>query len=483
MYRTPPTTASQEECAPNPSRELLQQADLRLPAVKTHAIGGEPKETLAISSNRGNRASKDKIEADDRKLASPGLTAEQQQQQQQTSLGVESARETALLDHLLARGSMVNVRPGRRHDGVRGIFASRDLDAEEMACWVPEEETMQDGTCEPELLAVVDEVLSASPGSSTEKAVYRRMMALAVTFLVERGRGMRSRCATYMASLPEPPPTVNTFTSTEQELWRLLSGSDPLAMYRPLVGLVTACMQRVVGTAMSPDAVQQALFFILSRMSHLRLIPLVDLANASSPGHDNARILVDLTFRGRTGCAVVTKTAVKEGEELLIDYNHHDAVAMLGSYGCTLGMEHTRSVTRIQLSGAGLEETWQLLESEPCGLCEQALLFLRLASLGTQDFKTARETGLFEAPPHVQVNDENLRAKLASCYDDVRAFCKQRRQHWEAAVGRVVERDGRGSVAGSVLRVLCDQYETDRRLLLRCEETMQRWAACLVKGS
>merc|ERR1719353_831860 len=174
------------------------------------------------------------------------------------------------------------------------------------------------------------------------------MMCLSVGLLLERAKGNTSKFYNYLQGLPEAPPTVNTFTSQERKILSLMTGgSDIYAMYRPLVALSLKAVHRAAEVGLwredsipEETEIDNTFYFVLSRMSYMRLIPLCDLANAAMPGEENARIGVEgQVHNGREGCAVVTKRSVLKGEELLIDYNHHHAIGMLTNYGCTLGLE------------------------------------------------------------------------------------------------------------------------------------------------
>jgi len=236
--------------------------------------------------------------------------------------------------------------------------------------------------------------------------------------------------------------------------------------------------------------VEAAFFFVLSRMSYMRLIPLCDLANAALPGEENARIVVEGQLEGgREGCAVVTRRPVKAGDEVTIDYNHHDALGMLGAYGCTLGLERVRSVTKMQLGvppfleqmGLTAAAGVQLREDEPTILPEKALMLLRMGSLGSREqLLEAVEVGYFtdRAGPEESVRTWDQRQ--GHMYEDIAGFCAKRRLELEKAVGPAVQELDTDKFAG---RALVTQYETDRRLLSKCEQLMRSRAAVLLRDS
>merc|ERR1712217_490320 len=71
-----------------------------------------------------------------------------------------------------------------------------------------------------------------------------------------------------------------------------------------------------------------------------------------------------------------------------------DAVGLLLSYGCTLGLEEVGSVTRLQMglpafmnefSDPSMSKGIQLKENESAVIPERALMMLRMASLGSME--------------------------------------------------------------------------------------------------
>jgi len=404
-----------------------------------------------------------------------------------------ASAEQALVEEMMAAGALSAVETGVRADGVRGLFATRDLAAEEMAVWIPDDVVLWMDTCEPALRRYIQKVLDDSSFNEVERQVYARSLALAVGYLLEKARGASSRFRCYIEALPSYPPTANTFSAEERAALVLLSGHDIYSMYQSLLDVMVDCVRmsaELWGESEVPERaeVEAAFFFVLSRMSYMRMMPYIDLANAALPGEENARILVDdQTVKGRSGCALVTKRPVQAGEEVVIDYNHHNAVDMLLSYGCTLGLEHLRSVTKIQFSvpsylkgfcDSSFENGIQLQEDEPVALPEKSLLVLRMAVIGGQEeLILAVKAGFFEDPPSCH-NDrlEVWNRSQRDLYFQVAKFCAARRRAMEEDIRPVVLALDQQTLPGSVART---QFETDMRLLLRCEEGLLERALAL----
>jgi len=407
------------------------------------------------------------------------------------------ARDRALETYLSSKGALLDSVSGVRPCGLRGLFATRDLGAEEMACWIPNDEVLELSTCDPGLREAIAATLTEAGLSEVEKTVYERMMCLSAGLLLETARGTSSRFQPYVEALPEPPPTTNTFSLAEREVLRLMSGgTDYHAMYQPLVELNIKAVRRAAdaglwGDAPAPerDKVDAAFHFVLSRMSYMRMIPVVDLANAAMPGEENARICVEeQVYNGREGVAMVTKRPVAEGEELLIDYNHHHAIGMLSNYGCTMGLETSRSVTTIQFSvppwlqelgGGAYARGVQLQEEETAALPEQAILILRMSAMGgLQEVIEAVEDGYFkDVPTAPHEKKRRWDSSQRTVYLDLARFCAERRQHWEENIGPIVKRDITATTFAG--EAIVNQYDTELRLLRRCEEEMLRRAALM----
>lgn len=400
--------------------------------------------------------------------------------------------DESLRKYLESEGALINVVSGTRPCGLRGLFATRAFEADEMTCWVPNETVIDNNTCDPSLRKIIGDVLAEAVLPQVERDVYERMMCLSAGLLFEKARGASSRFLHYIQSLPKPPPTMNTFTENEQKVLTLMSsGGDLVAMYKPLVQLNLKVVRGAVDAGLwgespvpSEKDIEVAFHFVLSRMSYMRMIPWVDLANAALPGEENAVIRVDgQLHNGREGCAVVAKRPISEGEEVLIDYNHHHAIGMLTHYGCTLGLESTRSVTTLQFSippwlmelgGAAYARGAQLQESESTGLSEGALVVLRMASMGgVQEVIEAAQAGYFKDPPSPAPTPEKQKKwdeAHRSLYLDVARFCAERRAHWEEKIGSVIDRDI--TLDTMVSDVIKKQYDTELRLLRKCEEAL-----------
>merc|ERR1712113_422996 len=71
------------------------------------------------------------------------------------------------------------------------------------------------------------------------------------------------------------------------------------------------------------------------------------------------------------------------------------------------------------------------------------------------------------------------KARESAMYSNVADFCNERRCHWEKTIGPAVAKLDKSTLAG---RTAVTQYETDRRLLLRCAQFMSSRAEVLAKG-
>jgi hypothetical protein len=389
---------------------------------------------------------------------------------------------------MVAQGALLNSCSGTRPCGLRGLFATKDLDKEEMACWIPNEEVLEVSTCDSALLDAIRTVLEAASLNDVERSVYERMMCLSAGMLLEKTKGSASPFNMYINSLPEPPPTVNTFSPDERRVLALMNGgSDFHEMYQSLVELTWEAVQNAVtaglwGGAAAPakEEVNTAFFFVLSRMSYMRMIPIVDLANAALPGEENARIVVE--GQAHNGCAVVTKKPVAKGEELLIDYNHHNAIGMLSAYGCTLDLERSRSVTVIQfaipqwlkeIGGGAYSRGVQLREDQTTGLEEHALLMLRMATMGdVQEVIEAVEAGYFKEPCTAATEvRKRWDGKQIVLFNQLARFCAEKKKDWQDKIKPEMQSIEADSFAG---QIIVTQYDTEMRLLQRCEDAMLR---------
>jgi len=364
----------------------------------------------------------------------------------------------------------------------------------EAACWIPMDAVLSVNTIDKGLKEVISETLCKAQIQPGEREVYEKMMSLTMGLLLEQRRGKASRFVRYVEALPEPPPTVNTFSPAEQQACAAMSGSDCLAIYQPLLRLINHCSAAEKGLwaacqEPSKDEVEQAFFFVLSRMSYMRLIPLIDLANAALPGEENASIRPDRKDPdGREGCAVVAKRPVAAGEELVIDYNHHHAIGMLEAYGCSLDMEKNRSVTTLrfhvpdwlkELGGSEYQRGVQLVEEEPAGLSEQVLLTMRMASMaGLEEVLEAIKDGYFKDEPSSSSSSKRAAwdKQQRMLYEQLAGFCANHRRRWQDHVQPALLPGGGVDRATPVGAIIAEQYETEMRLLRRCEEAMLRRA-------
>lgn len=410
--------------------------------------------------------------------------------------------DAALLAELREHGALINAVPRLRPDGIRGLYATKDLDAEEMACWIPNTAVLELSSCEAELRRSIAETLvDQLPGcGEVERNAYSRMMALTVGFLLEKARGSASRFHRYIDALPQYPPTVNTFTPAERRVLAIMNeNNDFYAMYTPLINLAFEAVRQ--GSALWGDAavpsradVEAAFFFVFSRMSHMRMIPLCDLANAALPNQENARIAVeDQVVDGVEGCAVVTKKHVAAGEELVIDYKHPNAIGMLTIYGCTLGLEKLVCSIKMCFSlpewlykfgGSKYAEGIPLRVDEPTGVDDEALTLSLMGALGGVDeLILAIQAGYFQDPPSPSgCSHENV-PKWDACQrkllNDISSFCLQRCEERKEMLEPLLVDIDKNTFAG---QVIMSQYDTDMRVLQRCAEAMQeRMAAISVK--
>ena len=214
-------------------------------------------------------------------------------------------------------------------------------------------------------------------------------------------------------------------------------------------------------------------FFLLSRMSHLRMIPLADLANAALPGEANARIVAQ-----EDGCGILAKGPVSAGSELCIDYNHRDAITMLCSYGCTLGLEKMVTVGKIKwmvpphlhkiFNLSYLEQGVRLETKYECGFSEERLMQLRMSAFwSTNEYVEALKAGYFK-PGGAATPEGGDEAKWRAWRDaekaklgEVAAMCEQTAEKWDARVGPPVAKLREAPVLSWIGRALVDQHETD----------------------
>mmetsp|Transcript_141521 Transcript_141521/g.439929 ORF Transcript_141521/g.439929 Transcript_141521/m.439929 type:complete len:147 (+) Transcript_141521:77-517(+) len=133
-----------------------------------------------------------------------------------------------------------------------------------------------------------------------------------------------------------------------------------------------------------------------------------------------------------------------------------------------------------QLLGQGQ----QLCEDEPAALPEKVLLMLRMAALGSaEELVAAAKAGYFGddgAPAAPKEKLEVWNRAQAQMYASIGSFCVRRRRWLEETVGPTVKELDRSRLAGHAIAA---QYETDRRLLTKCEEAMLARAAALVASA
>jgi len=311
---------------------------------------------------------------------------------------------------------------------------------------------------------------------------------LVLSYLFEKRKGSSSKFYNYIKALPECPPLVHTFSAKEREVLSFMSGEeDKYTSTRHIVDAMMACVRPGLlwGTKNIPTQPEMeiAFFLVLSRISYLRMIPVCDLANCAMPEQDNSKILPDQIVDGRRGCALVTKTPVKAGEELVIDYDVNDAVNMLINYGCTMGLENTHSVTKLRIGlplwleefvHTRLSNGAQLREDEPTGLSNHALMLIRMAALGSlQDLDKAVASGFLQGIRTAEKCKVWLE-RQRKAYLEISALCRKERLQWEEKFSKRIASLGTNSLASSTAAI---QYQTDKRLLFRCETKMRDLAS------
>lgn len=359
----------------------------------------------------------------------------------------------AMVKTIVGRGrARVKIEPRYRPDGVRGVFATQDIRKDEAAIWVADEEILNYDTVDPEFKKAISSVLEAAveQGLPREQTyVFERMVALVGGTLLEQAKGSISRFKEYVAALPKAPPTINTFTEKERQVTDLMMQSQTFGLHHIISELTMATIQASVGLWMQhgkpvprKPEVEAMLYFVMSRMSYVRMIPIIDLANAAFPGEENAAIREN----DNGGCALVAHRNVRAGEEVLIDYNHHNAVSMQASYGCSLGMELTRSVTSLKFDVPPFMTGWcrphfirsgaQLLEEFEDGIHPDNLKIIRMLSIGEQEeIVAAMREGFFEMYPRRDSEHyERWKAKEKKLFEDVERRCKEALRYWEKTI-------------------------------------------------
>jgi len=412
--------------------------------------------------------------------------------------------ESALLEEVrCSAGGVVRAEGGIRPDGVRGLMATQDLSDGEVAVWIPNDLVMCEANTDPAIASAVDEALrlqgTATPFQPAEARVFRTMGCLCAGYLLEKARGEDSRFASYVQSLPELPHTYNLWPQVEQQLALEMGGMDSIAMYDSLLQIIFRSIQmgrlqwqKLEKDIPSEKELQDTFFFLLSRMSHLRMIPVADLANAALPGEVTARIVAR-----EDGCGILAKGFVKAGQELCIDYNHREAITMLSNYGCSLGFEHLSTVSRIKwitpphlhkIFDLGyLEKGVQLQAATASGLSDEELMVLRMSSMWSpEDFVAALRSGYFEGdaalkPPPAGLEDkwQRWRKAEAGTLNQVAGTAERMAKAWACKVGPAVLNVKEQKSISETATALIAQFETDKSLLLRCVKVMKERSAAL----
>jgi len=413
----------------------------------------------------------------------------------------QTSAEAEMEAELRRKGAVINVHPGVRPDGVRGLFASRDLQEGEVACWVPDSTILMQETIDATLLGCIHEELTTGV-TEQERKPYIRMLSLVLGYLLEKARGSSSEFARYIAALPDYPKTANTWGMAEQRAAHAMKGGNSMESFKVLAmrgaDAVQLCARLWTDAEQKPPQfteVEAAFFFVMTRMASLRLVPWVDLVNAALPEEENCRMEAEgRHFNGTSGFAVTAKKAIPAGEEVTIDYNYHDAIGMMCSYGCTMGLEHSQSVLRLPMSlppflsaladpsltRAGA----RLLEKTNAGLDEHALTMLQFSAMENMDeLVTAMQVGFFEdadskkkrGPPAVRsATWADWAARHNKVLESFRTTCTRARITWQKEIGPAVAAVDASTMAGRAIR---DQYETDLRLLERCEKELRALAS------
>ena len=113
-------------------------------------------------------------------------------------------------------GGVARSEGGIRPDGVRGLMATQDLLDGEVAVWIPNPLVLSEPTVDSSIRQGVDaaikETMGETPMSGAEVNVYRTMSNLCAGYMLEKARGSSAPFAIYVASLPDPPSTFNTWS-------------------------------------------------------------------------------------------------------------------------------------------------------------------------------------------------------------------------------------------------------------------------------
>lgn len=363
--------------------------------------------------------------------------------------------EQALWDHLAAAGAHSSLEVGRSASGERGLVAAANLEPGEVV-FVPSAQVLDEDTvAEPVSKAVQGFVAGLDP---TTGSVYGRFLCLVVGLIFERQAGEDSRFARYLATLPRrPPPVLDRWSAEEQAAGRA-TGACSECLWAPLAEAAQAIV-KTLDLPVTEEDVADAFWLVLTRMTYLRMPPWVDLVNAAPPGEHNAALRSD-----EAGHHVDLQRPLRRGEEVLIDYNHHDAVSMMASYGCSLGMENKRSVSQVDfgqwvplLRMVGYKPRQLLVEHE--GLPPDLVRMVRRASLGVDAMSAAHEAGYFEDRSR---GKEEWRQLEEAAWRELAAGLRGLEEDWRTRVGGPMEKLSADSVIGATL---LRQHATELLLL------------------
>lgn len=412
-----------------------------------------------------------------------------------------------------AEGSHVRAGPGLRKDGERGLFALTDLEEGDVACWIPESIVWQSSTTHAGISKAVQETLQRHNFPAMQQTVYEKMLSVTAMLLYESAKNrVKPPGHPYAASLPEAPTTINKFTPAQQKVAHAMAQKELLTVYDSIGHFVfeatarAGYMWKEIGATPPTFAeATDAMFFALSRISNLRLVPLADLANSALPGDSNTRIIAHekggvLTAHkhGTGGVSIIAKKSIKKGTELTIEYNHTNPITMLCSYGCTLGMSKTRSVRMFKLTVPDFlsalncdkyaKEGTQLIEGDqyPFFMSEEAFVCMRMASFPDRGaLVEALRAGFFANSTDTSSDLSPLRMTMWSQYESEHFRKEADRldkllQQWKAEIGPLVESmladSGAPASCAWVSATLDEQYKTECRLLEGCAKALRQRA-------
>eukprot|EP00927_Polykrikos_kofoidii_P067261 TRINITY_DN62771_c0_g1_i1.p1 TRINITY_DN62771_c0_g1~~TRINITY_DN62771_c0_g1_i1.p1 ORF type:complete len:387 (-),score=69.13 TRINITY_DN62771_c0_g1_i1:60-1220(-) len=363
--------------------------------------------------------------------------------------------EKALWDHLAAAGARSSLEIGYSTSGERGLVAGADLEPGEVV-FVPSEQVLDEDTVAEPVLEVVQAFVAGL--DPTTGGVYKRFLCLVVGFVFERHAGESSRFARYLATLPRKPPPVLSRWSAEEQAAGRSTGVCGQCVWTPLSEAAHEIV-KVLQIPVSEEDVNDAFWLVLTRMTYLRMPPWVDLINAARPGEHNASLRSD-----EAGHHVDLNRRVRKGEEVLIDYNHHDAISMMANYGCSLGMEKSRTVTKIDFSQwvpllkmVSVKPQQLLVEDD--GLPPGAVPVIRRAALGVDSLGPAHEAGYFNDR---SCGKNEWRQLEEAAWSEVANGLRGIIEDWRVRVGSLMENVSADSTIGAML---LQQHTTEQSLL------------------